>query len=850
MHALPNDRARVTLAIALFAVLAAVASVSSQLTENTWLFRDGRFYVNVTTTLVEDLSLEQHRFAASWYSGTLGWNRDLDPGWSNVALGRHGEHWPKHPYLLPLFASPLYFALGLPATLLFNLLMYGVIAAGLYRFARAYTEPESAALASALFVFASIIVGSAYDYSTDVLMLALFAVGLASVKERRGVVAGVAMGLCVIIKPTALMLLPSLVLFFFERTDPRMAAPLRGTTRAELARALLGGTVVLGLFAAANTWMYGLPWWSGYNRTLVTSGGAPSVASHTDAFSVPFAQGLDRVLHGDYGLLAAFAVLTLSVPGLGVLTRTRPRAALAIVLGVGLSLTVFSRYVYEGHRFHWPALALTVPALAATFAWLARRGVRSLREGARRGRLPEGVLAGAAALAATMFTVVGAARGRLGGGAWVDAALDALPDRLAPEVAPFVVIALHALAVAVLVGALAASLEGPRALRAAAVLVPFGVPEVRLGLQQGGLALVVLALVALGCASLVRGSVRVGEGAVWRTPAARVALGLFVGALGCALSLPHAAEGTSLWAALRESWWTRSEARALWPVLLPAALGGLVLANDALAAATPRSSAERSHRGAIARLLGAKVLGATLLTSCTMLGASLATTVALAWLFASALAVPLVWRLAGLLGRAAPDRRGLLRLALLALAGCLAIGLARRVEAGARPFELASEAAVRDALVFLEQPGLGEVPCDFLAWEHLSWECATFDRGVHGEVGLAIDEPARVGGASPRTLLLPSGARGERRRVVWPEARAGRELTVRWVVPDNLRGSGVLIVRVDDRELGRIELSTASQRGFEERRWPTPGLGDRARLELELRDARGPSAVALQGEWR
>ncbi|MBX7191349.1 MAG: glycosyltransferase 87 family protein, partial [Sandaracinaceae bacterium] len=511
MPAPHTSRSRVALAIALLAFVAALASVSAQLTPNTWIFRDGRFYVNVTTTIVEDLSLEQHRFAASWYSGTLGWNHDLDPGWSNVALGRNGEHWPKHPYVLPFLASPLYFALGLPATLLFNLMMYGVMVAGLYRFARAYAEPESAALAASLFVFATIVVGSAYDYSTDVLMLALFAQGLASVKERRGIWAGVAMGLCVMIKPTALMLLPSLVLVFFERTEARGAAPDRDRTRRELFRSLAGGATVLVLFALANTWMYGRPWWSGYNRTLVTSGGAPSLASHTDAFGVPFEEGLHRVLYGDYGLVAAFGILALAAPGLLVMLRRRPRAAIAAILGVTLSLEVFSRYVYEGHRFHWPALALLVPAIATTFAWLGRREVRPIVEAARRVRVGEGVLVGGAALAATMFTVIGSPRGRLGGGAWVDAALGAVPESISPEVAPFLVIALHGVFAGVLAGALASMVSGPRALRAAAVLVPLGAPEVRLGLQQGGPALIATALVALACALLMRSARQLGE---------------------------------------------------------------------------------------------------------------------------------------------------------------------------------------------------------------------------------------------------------------------------------------------------------------------------------------------------
>lgn len=837
MPRLVTERPRVALAIAFFAFLAAVGSVAAQLAPNTWMFRDGRFYANVTTTIAEDLTLEQHRFAASWYSGTLGWNRDLDPGWSNVALGRNGEHWPKHPYVLPVLASPLYFALGLPATLLFNLMMFGVIAAGLFRFARAYAEPESAAISVALFVFATIVVGSAYDFSTDVLMLALFSQGLAAVKERRGAWAGVAMGLCVMIKPTALMLLPSLVLLFFERTDARGGSPDRVVTQRELVRSLIGGTVVLALFALANTWMYGRPWWSGYNRTLVTAHGAPALASHTDSFSVPFEQGLERVLYGDYGLVAAFGVLAVSVPGLVVLLRERPRAAIAAVLGVALSLLVFSLYVYEGHRFHWPALALLVPAIATSLAWIGRRMSRPVEVSSRVVQAPEGVLVGLAALGATMFTVVGSSRARLGGGSWVEAALGALPESVSPEVAPFVVIALHGAFAGLLVGALASMIDGPRALRAAAVLVPFGVPEVRLGFQQGGVALVVAALVALGCALVVRRARVVGERAALRSGAAAAA-GVCVGLALTALALPHDEGGTLLGSALRESWWSRTEARALWPMLVPGLLGAWV------------NVVERVEGHARAHGLAALVVLVVAVGASARLGASLATAVALAFVALAALSLPFLAWLARVVGRGDFDARRLGAWAAIALASCLAMGLARRVEARSEPFRVASDEAVRGALVFLDVPGLGEVPCDFLAWEHMSWECATFDRGTHGEVGLAVDEPAHLGGGVTTALFLPSGVRGERRRVVWPSVRAGRELTLRWAVPDGHRGTGVLVVRVDDRERGRVEVPTAPTGRFETLTLDTSDVGETARLELELIDTRGQGVVVIDGVWR
>ncbi len=233
--------------------------------------------------------------------------------------------------------------------------------------------------------------------------------------------------------------------------------------------------------------------------------------------------------------------------------------------------------------------------------------------------------------------------------------------------------------------------------------------------------------------------------------------------------------------------------------------------------------------------------------ACAELGTSTAAAIAIAFLLGSAASAPFAAWLARVVGQGDFAPKGLAAWGAVGVGVCLAGGLVRRVEAREEPFRLASEEAVRTALVFLDEPGLGEVPCDFLAWEHLSWECATFDRGTHGEVGLAVDEPAQIGGGNARTLLLPSGVRGERRRVVWPEVRAGRALSLRWAIPDGHHGGGTLVVRVDDRELGRIALPTTATGVLHEERFETPDVAEHARLELELVDARGQSLVVLDG---
>ncbi|MCA9605616.1 MAG: hypothetical protein KC619_08485, partial [Myxococcales bacterium] len=382
-----TTESRIAIGLGLAAFVVAVASVAPQLVESTWIIRDCRFHTNVNQTIVESASLEQHAFASSWYDADLGWNRDLDPAWSNVALGRNGEYWPKHTWLLPVMSTPWYWAFGLLGTLLFNLAMFGWIAVVGYRFGKEYASPTGAAAAVAIFLFGTAILESAYNYSADLLQVALFLTGLAFAVSRRPIGAGIFVALAVVVRPTALMLMLTPVLIYVERRAWR-----------ELGRALLAGTATLAAFGALNTYMYGRPWWTGYNRTVVRVAGAPTVASHVDAFGTPLAEGLQRTFFGSYPLGRAFAVLLLGVPGAIRLMRRRRWTMIGLVVGVLASLYVFARYIYEGHRFHWIALSLALPAIAASVDWLAAGGARIFRH-----RLP--VIAAVAAMAVALVAL-------------------------------------------------------------------------------------------------------------------------------------------------------------------------------------------------------------------------------------------------------------------------------------------------------------------------------------------------------------------------------------------------------------------------------------------------------------
>ncbi|HEY8431570.1 MAG TPA: hypothetical protein VIL20_24490 [Sandaracinaceae bacterium] len=740
------------IAVGLLALVLTVAEVAVRYVPHTWIQRDGRFYVNVNTTLVERASVDQGEFAASWYTGTLGWNRNLDEAWSNIALGRNGEHLPKHPILMPLLSTPLFWAFGLHGTLIFNVLLFALIAAGAFAIARRYASLAAAAFAAVALPLATGVRDHAYDYHVDVLILALFVAGFALACAKRGLSAGLLVGACVVLRPTSLLWVPSLALVLAAERDFRT-----------LGRALVGGAIPLVLFALSNTWLFGRPWWSGYNRVLVVVDGVPQVADVSGAFGVPLAQGLETLWSGPYGVRHRLPLAFAALPGLLFLVRRKPAYVVAAVAGVAGSVVVFAQYRWYGDRFLWPNLALLVPALAVTFDRVAR--VARRRPWWRPAVLA--ALCATCVLAAHPSTAAALERHRALG----------TSGELALSFGLFALLALGLARAAERAGAGAMAIAAPMALSL--------LPGVRERVLAGGADLQVAAALclALGARSWAPSLVAAGA-AAWLaattvTPAEP--------ALLAQLDAPHGR-----------------------PILLLLVLAGLAL--PAL--------------GRWSLLL--LPLATLALPRVAALGGG-------AWpLFALALLCLPLPILALRAGGGARDlwrgwRRATRALAVASvLAALFAAGLAPRLRD--EPFRIASFQGVRSARVRLR-----EVPCDFLAWEHLNWECSHYDRGVHGETGLATSQPLHVGGVE-QPLFLITTQQGRERVVRWERVRATEALELRWAVPDEMRGGGVLVVRANDRELATIVLSRGPDSQVNVHRLDTRELAGRdVSLELELR---------------
>jgi hypothetical protein len=132
---------------------------------------------------------------------------------------------------------------------------------------------------------------------------------------------------------------------------------------------------------------------------------------------------------------------------------------------------------------------------------------------------------------------------------------------------------------------------------------------------------------------------------------------------------------------------------------------------------------------------------------------------------------------------------------ILAIAGTIRLSLI-----AAEPFRIGTEKSLRQAEV-----KLGEIPCDFLPWEHMTWECSHLDRGHYNQVGLALPEGVKVGGVPRELLLIPTGLRGQDRTVTWQKVTAGGALVLEHAAPDYPEGAGEVAVFINGEEIDRFQ---------------------------------------------
>lgn len=336
---------------------------------NTWLFADGAFYFKTVQAVAEHGRIEQRALQPeSWYAHDLGWNRRLTDDWSNVALGRNGGWYPKHPLPLPLFAVPFYWLYGAEGTLVANVVLNVLFVLLVFLLSRRVARVEVAALTALVVAAMPFVRNMSYTFSNDLLGAVLVLGALELALGKRFGLAGVLAGISLWSRVTNAAFLPTLVLVGWS---------VGGW--AAVIRAALFACLPVGVWAAFNAWVFGRPWLTTYQQVIVREAGVMKVASHTRLFNVPFWQGLERIVFGKDGGFRTFLPLLPGLVGALVIVVKRRAVGVGLVLFAVLPMLVFAKYDWYRPHFLYPVYGASAMGLAALIDLLVPRSLPELK---------------------------------------------------------------------------------------------------------------------------------------------------------------------------------------------------------------------------------------------------------------------------------------------------------------------------------------------------------------------------------------------------------------------------------------------------------------------------------------
>jgi hypothetical protein len=312
--------------------------------------------------------------------------RLADPFGTPYALGRDGRLLPKHSVAFAALLVPGVAVGGYEGAVVVAILL-GACLAGFVtaRCAAAFGVLPAVAAASALFVLTPggrwIVTGVNIDTVLAGAMVCAFAFGSAG----QPVALGLLIGLSPLFRPTAVVLLLPAVLAL-----PRAA---RAPALVRVAAGLLVGAAATAL---VNTWLWGAPWRTGYDRALVFLGETSRLAPHSSEFGSDPVRGLVALLFDPAaGFLVLAPVTALAFAGYS-LQAARRTEWVAATVSAALSLLLLAPYSFVqavpagNYRFGFPLLVSAVPPLSALLAAGARllgpRPSAAETAGAREGQ--------------------------------------------------------------------------------------------------------------------------------------------------------------------------------------------------------------------------------------------------------------------------------------------------------------------------------------------------------------------------------------------------------------------------------------------------------------------------------
>ena len=297
---------------------------------------DDGWLVLATESLVRDFDLDLKNQLRSSLPQAVG----------QTALGRAGQWYPIHEYLIALIAAPFFWTLGYLGCLTVNILLALGIVLDAYFLCALYCAQRTALAAALLVALGSLIAPLSYaSFSVDLCSAFFLCSAFVLTLHRRLWTAGLVFGLAVFARTVNAAVLPAflaLLLLDGAAGGPRGMGPWR-----RVFYFCAAGLPLFALWILANYLMFGGPFTLGYQRMIISGPqGQIALGSHSRLFSfsaLPLI--LENLFDQRSGLVIGFpAVIAAVLFGLPLWFKRDFAGAFGFVLLSAILVLIYSFY--------------------------------------------------------------------------------------------------------------------------------------------------------------------------------------------------------------------------------------------------------------------------------------------------------------------------------------------------------------------------------------------------------------------------------------------------------------------------------------------------------------------------
>lgn len=249
----------------------------------TFLHEDGIAFAFISISISEDGDLFMENNLPFFAIGDR-------PEKSFYSLGKNGKFYPKHSPFMSFLAVPFYKLFGFNGFLIFNLISFFCVLFFLSRFLQERVSFLQALAFSSIFLLPFIFYHT-YSFCPDILLTTLISASFFFL-NKGNLVSGILSGLCVFLRPNyAFQVFPSL---FISKNKIKFLA---------------GFLIGLIPFFLYNTIIYGSPFLTSYDKTVVLTKMGKIYVSHYELFSLDFSRFFKILALYPRGLLFSAPVI-------------------------------------------------------------------------------------------------------------------------------------------------------------------------------------------------------------------------------------------------------------------------------------------------------------------------------------------------------------------------------------------------------------------------------------------------------------------------------------------------------------------------------------------------------------